>query len=226
MERVHAPEGVDLWIVKLDDSDEVPRSALRRQDDLARHAQIVPPARKRQFAFRRAVRDYVLRQYVDQYAIRRDASGKPQLLAAGGPLHFSASSSAGVCAIGVSRQAVGIDLECCGGKVDLAAVCERYVPGFARLGSAWKQGGLHDHLAMCAWCRTESYVKLHGLTLHDALAGRGGQQILTGRATRPATSDMVVAGDDYLCVISQARHFGLNQLHHFGFERVRHASKR
>jgi 4'-phosphopantetheinyl transferase len=206
--------GTDVWIVRIGASDEVSVEMLARGEDRARYAQIVPPRRKRQFIFRRVALDYVLRQYVDDYRIERGAGGKPRVVTRGAPLYYSASSSADLCAVVVSQAPVGVDLEGRSQQVDINGICEKYVPQFAGMSEMWKNGRIARQLALCAWCRTESNVKLHGLTLHAVLFKREG-------GTEPQESeDIVISGADFVCVVSQHAHLGLNNIHHIAFDRV------
>lgn len=209
-------EGTDVWIVRIGDGDGVSVDMLPRTEDRVRYDQIVPPRRKRQFIFRRVALDYVLRHYVDAYTIERDANGKPYVVQREGSaaVYFSSSSSSGLCAIGVSRQPIGIDLEARGQQVDINAICERYVPAFAGMSEVWKNSRIARQLALCAWCRTESFVKLHGLTLHAVLFKSG-----QGDGCE-ASEDVVISGTDFVCVVSQHTHQGLKNLHHIGFEQV------
>ena len=188
-------KGADLWIVSLRDSDEVPVCVLKRQEDRARYAQIVPLVRKRQFAFRRAVRDYVLRHYAEHYMVWHEASGKPQLVTLNEPLHFSSSASADVCAIGVSRHAIGVDLESQKSKVDLVDLCKTYLSSFIRLNDIAEYSSFLPHLARCTWCRMEAYIKLYGITLHSVLSGQ--------HIPEQGHSELIVAGENYVCVVSQ-----------------------
>jgi phosphopantetheinyl transferase len=216
------PEGTDVWIVSIQDTDAVSVGMLAREEDRKRHAQILPPRRKRQFVFRRAVLDYVLRHYVPDYTIEHDANGKPHVRAAEGaaPVYFSASSSQHLCAVGVSRQQIGIDLEARSQQVDLVGICEKYVPAFSGMGPLWQNSRVARQLAMCAWCRTESTIKLHGLTLHAVLF----QSQREGAAPlEPGPhADIVISGNDFVCVVSQAERIGLNNIYHLGFEQICH----
>jgi phosphopantetheinyl transferase len=211
------PDGTDVWIVRMGEGDGVSVDMLPRSEDRERYDQIVPPRRKRQFIFRRVALDYVLRHYVDDYTIERDANGKPYVGQAAGKLalYFSSSSSSGLCAVGVSRQPVGVDLEVRSQQVDINAICERYVPAFAGMSEVWKNSRIARQLALCAWCRTESYVKLHGLTLHAVLfkSGQGGDHA--------SSEDVVISGTDFVCVVSQHTHQGLKNIHHIGFEQAK-----
>jgi phosphopantetheinyl transferase len=216
------PGGTDVWIVSIKDADAVSAQMLAREDDRKRYAQILPPRRKRQFVFRRAVLDYVLRHYVPDYAIAHDTNGKPHVKASEGEarVYFSASSSQQLCAVGVSRQEIGIDLEARSQQVDLVGICEKYVPAFSGMGPLWQNSRVAKQLAMCAWCRTESTIKLHGLTLHAVLfqSQREGEPPLD---TGPH-ADIVISGTDFVCVVSQAERIGLNNIYHLGFEQISH----
>jgi len=216
------PEGTDVWIVSIKDSDAVSVQMLAREEERKRHEQIIPPRRKRQFVFRRAVLDYVLRHYVPDYAIEHDASGKPHVRAREGQarVYFSASSSQNLCAVGVSRQQIGIDLEARSQQVDLVGICEKYVPAFSGMVPLWQNSWVARQLAMCAWCRTESTIKLHGLTLHAVLfqSQREGTQPLDACPH----ADIVISGYDFVCVVSQVERIGLNNIYHLGFEQICH----
>ena len=156
------PPGVDVWIVHLQDTDMVQDDLLVRDEDRARYNRIVPLQRRRQFIFRRHVRDYVLRQYASHHKVRIDGmSGKPYVLSRRGrqPMYFSTSASRDVCAVGVSRNPLGLDIEASDRPIDMVDICERFLPQFKRWSSFRHHKDWLRQAALGAWCRTEAYGK-------------------------------------------------------------------
>ncbi|MGF2656427.1 4'-phosphopantetheinyl transferase family protein [Serratia marcescens] len=212
----------DIWFSRIKETDEVSILALLREEDRKRYEKIIPPKRKRNFAFRRAVLNFVLQRYVKSYSIKKNENGKPYIISHNdnGKIYFSSSSSAGLCVVSVSTDEIGVDLEVRKQSVDLIGVCEKYLPAFSDISEAWKENRIIKQLAMCSWCRMESFVKLNGLTLHKMLFDQkiGGQN----NQSEKACSDIVISGNDFVCVISQFEPIELNNIYHFGFEKIHH----
>jgi hypothetical protein len=208
-----APSGVDVWIATLDEGDALSPEALGSTDDAARYKRIVPPARKRHFLFRRAVRKYVLDQYALKYGVKETRDQKPVLVTPGEltKVHFNTSASRQLCAIGVSDAPLGIDIEALPPRVNLAKICARFVPSPEEEDWALASEALERHLATSLWCRLEAYVKLHGTRLHTMLFGEGLMQTwLAGTDHRAA----LILGARYVCCISQRTEVLVKQVFH------------
>ncbi|RWR03017.1 hypothetical protein ED28_04925 [[Pantoea] beijingensis] len=206
----------DIWISRIKDTDEVSILALLREEDRERYEKIIPPKRKRNFAFRRAVLNFVLQHYVKKYSIKRDANGKPYVVSSDSEnIYFNSSSSAGLCVVAVSVEVIGVDLEVRHQSVDLVSICEKYLPIFSELSDVWKESRIVKQLAMCTWCRMESFVKLNGLTLHNVLFGQKNK-------SERSSSDIIISGNDFVCAVSQFGYVELNKIYHVGFEKIHH----
>lgn len=212
----------DIWIARIKETDEVSILALLREEDRKRYEKIIPPKRKRNFAFRRAVLNFVLQHYVKSYSIKSDANGKPYVVSQDDSekIYFSSSSSAGLCVVAVSVDVIGVDLEVRQQSVDLVSICEKYLPVFSNISDVWKESRIVKQLAMCTWCRMESLVKLNGLTLHKMLFGQEtGKQ---NNQSERASSDIVISGNDFVCAVSQFDYVELKNIYHVGFEKIHH----
>jgi len=212
----------DIWIARIKETDEVSILALLREEDRKRYEKIIPPKRKRNFAFRRAVLNFVLQHYVKSYSIKRDANGKPYVVSDDDSenIYFSSSSSAGLCVVAISVDVIGVDLEVRQQAVDLVSICEKYLPVFSDVSDVWKESRIVKQLAMCTWCRMESFVKLNGLTLHKMLFDQqGGDQ---NNQSERASSDIVISGNDFVCAVSQFDYVELKNIYHVGFEKIHH----
>ncbi|MEM6050336.1 hypothetical protein AAH450_07115 [Erwinia sp. P7711] len=212
----------DIWIAKIKETDEVSILALSREADRKRYEKIIPSKRKRNFAFRRAVLNFVLQHYVDSYSIERDANGKPYVISHDNndKFHFSSSSSEEFCVVAVSGNRIGADLEMRQQSVDLISICEKYLPAFIDISDVWKESRIIKQLAMCAWCRMESFVKLNGLTLHKMLFGS--QTKGQDNHAERASSDTVISGREFVCVVSQFDDTELKNIYHVAFEKIHH----
>ena len=220
IDSTNVPRGVDLWVVTLADTDIVTKKMLKKTEDLTRYEQIIPQKRRRHFLFRRVVRDFVLGQYVTNYAVEKDAAGKPYVIAQESQhrIHFSASSSAEICVIGVSGEELGVDVESRRQHVDMVGICERFVPGFAQIKNQFGIECLLRQLAMCAWCRIESFVKLRGHTLHAMLLEK--EELMSGWLQQSHHTDVVVSARDYVCAISQANPFDIRNIYTINFSNI------
>ena len=199
------PPGGDVWIVHLSDADTVSDTLLVSDEDRARYGRILPLPRRRLFIFRRHVRDYVLRQYALHHKVRVDgASGKPYVLSRRGrqPLYFSTSASANVCAVGVSRRPLGLDVEASDRAIDMVEICDRFLPQFKRWSALRNHKDWMRHTALGAWCRTEAYGKLNGVPLHALLVNQ--EEAMDHCAARPRGSDALITGEGFVCAVSQA----------------------
>lgn len=212
----------DIWIARIKETDEVSILALLREEDRKRYEKIIPPRRKRNFAFRRAVLNFVLQHYVKSHSIKSDANGKPYVVSHDDSekIYFSSSSSAGLCVVAVSDDVIGIDLEVRQQSVDLVSICEKYLPVFSDISDVWKESRIVKQLAMCTWCRMESFVKLNGLTLHKMLFNQ--QTADQNDQSERASSDIVISGNDFVCAVSQFEYVELKNIYHVGFEKIHH----
>lgn len=212
----------DIWIARIKETDEVSILALFREEDRIRYEKIIPPKRKRNFAFRRSVLNFVLQHYVKSYSIKSDANGKPYVVSHDDSekIHFSSSSSAELCVVAVSGDLIGADIEVRQQSVDLVRICEKYLPVFSDISDVWKETRIVKQLAMCTWCRMESFVKLNGLTLHKMLFGsQAGDQ---KNKSERVSLDTVISGSDFVCVVSQFECVDLKNIYHVGFEKIHH----
>lgn len=201
---------VDLWIACLGEDDMV-ADRLVEKDERLRAAGILVPARRRAFLFRRAVRRHVLDQYSRTWRIQRSRTGKPRLAGAKVPLHFNTSGSQLVCAVAVSAGEVGVDIAATPAAVDLAALCARFVPGFAEPADA--PGPVRRSAGQWQWTRFEAALKLRGGLLFDALTQRGGQ-------CPERHGEVLVAGPDFVCAVARAVPFRLARLEILPFAKV------
>ncbi|GLR08430.1 hypothetical protein COO59_14235 [Mixta theicola] len=210
----------DIWIAKIKETDEISILALLRKEDRKRYEQIIPPDRKRNFAFRRAVLDFVLHHYVNSYTIIHDAKGKPYIVSAedSEKIFFSSSSSAELCVVAVSGEMIGVDLERKRQTVNLVSICDEYLAAFRDTDDIWKKSRVVKQLAACAWCRMESFIKLNGLTLHAMLFGK--QNKLSDKHAEIISADTIITGDDYVCAISQLEHVESKNIYHISFEKI------
>lgn len=225
---------VDLWLVTMGPADAPTAEDLSDDEDRRRFEQIVLPARRRQFAFRRRVLRYVLGRYVPRYSLAFEASGKPYVKTATGRhgLRFSTSSSRDVCAVCVCDTGdAGIDIEANPVAADVAGVLSQFVPGLSSpetaqgvalqesLGAATHR----RHLAVMSWCRLEAYTKLHGRTLHQMLFEAPGE-LLPPVFAKGSHHVTAVANLDHVCVVAQQQPFHINRIHQIDFARIARAS--
>ncbi|WP_423391428.1 hypothetical protein [Burkholderia sp. LMG 21824] len=217
------PRGAEVWIVTLSDADPVCEPILIRDDDRARYGKIRLSRRRRLFAFRRHVREYVLRQYAPHHSIRMEgASGRPYLLSRRGrqPLYFSYAASGGICAVGISRCPLGLDVEAVDRPIDMVALCTRFFPGFP----TWDGYSGHEEWlrkqAFGSWCRTEAYGKLSGIPLHALLVDRDRQ--MTRFVASRAGNDAVIYGQEFVCAISQRNRVRVDSVIQVPFSTILH----
>lgn len=207
----------EIWIARIKETDKVSIHSLLRIEDRKRYKRIIPSKKKRNFAFRRAVLNFVLQRYVESYSIKNDTNGKPYIVSHGSSakVYFSSSSSAGLCVVAVSGDMIGVDIEIRGKSVDLVNICEKYVSDFININVEWKKSRIVKQLAMCAWCRLEAFVKLNGFTLHEMLfAGKQDNQ------SEIASLDTVISGNDFVCVVSQFENIELKNIYYLDFEKI------
>lgn len=211
----------DIWIARIKETDEVTILALMREEDRKRYEKIIPPKRKRNFAFRKAVLRFVLQHYVKSYSIISDDNGKPYVISDDSKkIYFSSSSSAGVCVIAVSTNVIGVDIEVRHQSVDLVSICEKYLPIFNDESDIWKDSRIIKQLAMYTWCRMESFVKLNGTTLHKMLFKKNANEMES--QLEELSSDIIISGSDFVCAVSRFGNFELKNIYHVGFEEIHH----
>jgi hypothetical protein len=224
---------IDLWLVSLDNADAPTSADLDDPQDSSRCDQIVVPARRRQFAFRRKALRYVLARYLPSYSLEVADGGKPFIRTRSGRngLHFSTSSSRDVCAVCVCSTAEsGVDIEANPPTLDIAEVVNRFMPGAAsqaRLlslppgesGATAQPESFRQHLAVMSWCRLEAYTKLHGRTLHEVLFENPATQ-LPAAFDRSRHHLAAVANLDFVCIVAQRQPFQVARLHQIDFARI------
>lgn len=211
----------DIWIARIKDTDEISVLALLREEDRKRYTQIVPPKKKRHFAFRKMVLDFVLKNYVDSYVIKHNANGKPYILPEKKEqIYFSSSSSTELCVIAVSEKTIGVDVESRYNLVNLISICEKYLPEFDQSNKYWKNTSVVKKIAMYTWCRMESLVKLNGITLHSILFDREEQEKHQYYSNN--SYNLVISDDDFVCVVSQFKNIELRNIFHIEFEEIHH----
>jgi len=211
----------DIWIVRIKEADKVSILSLSREEDRKCYEKIIPLKRKRNFAFRRAVQNFVLQHYVKSYSIKRDVNGKPYIISDGSEnIYFSSSSSSELCVVAVSVNMIGVDLEARRQLVDLVSICEKYLPAFNDISDVYKESRVVKQLAMCTWCRMESFVKLHGLTLHQMLFEQSIRD--QNDPSERASFDVVISGNDFVCAVSQFDYVELKNIYHVDFEKIHH----
>jgi len=226
--RLHP--SLDLWLVSLDNTDTVSSQDLRHAEDRARCEQILPPRRKRQFAFRRRALRYVLSRYLPRYDLDVAPSGKPFVRQTQGRqgLQFSTSASRDVCAVCVSDSDAGVDIEANPPAVDLADIVTQFMPGVPSSSYAALRTldateaspplrAFRQHLAVMSWCRLEAYTKLHGRTLHRVLFE---EHEKLPEAFGDGHHVVAVANLDYVCVIAQTQPFRVARIHQIDFARI------
>jgi|GEM_PF-4066951 len=214
------PSASDLWLISLSDSTAVSADALVDRRDRDRCDRIAVPLRRRGFIFRRFSLRYVLDHYVSDYSIEPNEDGKPLVKTPKGdpPVHFSSSSSGNVCAIAVSSQEVGLDLELSRCRVDLVGIYKQFLPFFGPVLSPRYPEQLLRYLALLEWCRLEAVTKLKGLGLHRLLFRE--RELLHHRLRDPDHHYAMIANTEYVCVLAQSRPVHLNHIYERDFSKM------
>jgi 4'-phosphopantetheinyl transferase len=214
-----APGRVDIWVVTLADTSVVAEDILMSTEDRIRYTKIIPLWKKRNFAFRRSTLNFVLKQYVSEYKLIRSKNGKNYVETGDGGnlIHFSSSSSSNICAIAVSTEKIGIDMQSRNSTVDMVGVCERFLPNFSQM-KKWPRASHIQQMAMSAWCRIESLIKLRDHTLHAVLTED--DKSVSDWIHSYGHSDILISDIDYLCAISQERPFNIGNIYTFDFEQI------
>lgn len=211
---------VDLWVVSLESVTKMPDDVLKRAEDRARYAKIIPLERKRKFAFRRIVQDYVIKHYINEYSIIRNTRGKPYVSTKEGvePIFFSMSASSNICVVGISKDEVGLDLEKRANKVDILEICSFFLTDFEIIQSELFKKSLLQQIALSAWCRFEALIKLFGHSLH-AVLGKDNTS-LSSCSGDQNFRDIVISTKKYVCAITQSKPFLVNNIYSIDFEQV------
>lgn len=211
---------VDVWFVTLTDAHATPESMLTKEEDRAQYKKIIPLRKKQNFLFRRISLDFVLKQYVGDYTLGKNLNGKPFLLITSRmrKIHFSASSSSNICAIGISLKKIGIDVENRITNVDMVGLCERFLPDFLIAKKGLVDSLLIEDIAIHEWCRVESFVKLYGNNLHKVLIKKN--KIDSDLVKKLPNFNIVISNENYVCSISQKKPFRINKIHKIKFEDI------
>ena len=73
---------------------------------------------------------------------------------------------------------------------------------------------------MSAWCCIESLIKLRSHTLHAVLTED--DKSVSDWIHGYGQSNVVISGGDYVCAISQERHFEIGNIYTVEYEQMRH----
>jgi 4'-phosphopantetheinyl transferase len=171
------PSEVHVWLVPL----ECPAPVLQRRaahlapDERERARRLLDDTARRHFVAARGAMRELLGRYLgaDPAAVQlvRSGAGKP-CLPAPAPLHFNASHAAGLAAVAVSHEEIGIDIERVRPVPRLERIAHRVFTG-PELAEWERLGGEEAERAFFRlWTRMEAHAKWRGGGVWRLLADR------------------------------------------------------
>lgn len=167
-----------LWAFSLKQNEEyvAELEQLCSADEISRANRFVTEELRQRFIVARGTLRQMLSAATDlpanEIQFRYEQWGKPQLLDCGSsprPVHFNVSHSADVALIGVSSEAIGVDIECPSTRVNCRAISSQVVSPAED--HVWKRTPAkdHDQLIMRLWVCKEAILKAMGLGIAEGL---------------------------------------------------------
>ncbi|MGO6747867.1 hypothetical protein ACCS93_36480 [Rhizobium ruizarguesonis] len=195
LQSVSSCEKLEIAVISLSDHDHVDLPLVETSDRLACQ-RIRPAQRRRLYHFRRASRDMLLKRRYENATILRDAEGHVRALLDGGVARYvSTSASGAICAIAISQNPVGIDIERADGHIDLVPLLDFVAaPCAAALKSLPPDIAAFE--ARIAWTRLEAGLKQTGRGIHDYIV-QG-----PARIAERKSNILVLATFDWVCAVT------------------------